>query len=96
MKTTTRLVITALATAIALPLVAQAADKKKNDGPAAFAKMDKDQDGKISESEFVASAKDKDQAKTRFASLDKDQSGDLTKQEMAAGAKKGGGKKKNK
>ena len=61
-----------------------------------FASIDKDGDGSISESEYVAALDGRakaDAAKKRFATLDKDGDGKLTKEEHAAGSK-GGGKKK--
>ncbi len=98
MKLNTRFVITALVSALALPLAVSAAqgEKKGKGTPMNFASIDKDGDGSISESEYVAALDGRakaDAAKKRFATLDKDGDGKLTKEEHAAGSK-GGGKKK--
>ena len=75
--------------AIASPAVA-APDKKKPDPDAAFAKMDKNGDKKLSEEEYVGKKKDDaaTKAKARFAKLDKDSDGSLTLEEFKAGGKK--------
>lgn len=103
MKLPTRLLITALVSALALPIAAFAAKgekKKKNDTPAAnFATMDKDSDGFVSEAEFIAATKGsgtEEAAKTKFSSLDKDQNGKLSRDEVAAAGKGKKGKKKKK
>jgi len=78
---------------------------KKGKGKDAFAKMDTNSDGKLSEEEFTAGKSDKalENAKKKFATLDADKDGSVTKEEMKAGraakgqAKEGaGGEKKKK
>ena len=105
MKFPNRLIIAALVSALALPCAAFAAKGDKKDkgeqSGAGFSKIDKDSDGSISQSEFVAAMKDRsggeDAAKSKFASLDKNSDGKLDKKEMAGarGEKKGGKKKKD-
>jgi Ca2+-binding EF-hand superfamily protein len=80
---------------------------KKGKGKDAFAKLDTNGDGKLSEEEFTAGKSDKglENAKKKFAKLDADSDGSVTKEEMKAAkpakgqAKKegaGGEKKKKK
>lgn len=100
MKLTRRLLLTSFAAALSLPIAAFAAkgDRKKAEPPPAFATVDKDGNGSISEAEFVAAVKEKQgeaAAKTQFASLDKDHDGKLTKEEYAAGTEAKKRKKKN-
>lgn len=104
MKTASRVLIASLAAAVALPLAVHAAkgDRKgkKDQTPAvAFATVDKDNDGSVTETEFVAAMKDtlgESAAKTRFATLDKDSNGKLTKEEYAAGSAEPKKKRKKK
>lgn len=88
--------IAALAAFAILPLASQAADEKKAKGP--FALADADNDGKVTQAEYLAAVKgkmDDAAAKAKFADLDKDKNGSLTREEFNAGAgKKGEGKKK--
>jgi hypothetical protein len=65
-------------------------EKKKADPAAAFAKKDKNGDGKLSKEEFTAGAKDAAKAETQFAARDKDKDGSVSKEEFTAA----GGKKK--
>ena len=65
--------------------------KGKGDPAAAFAKMDKDSDGKLSKDEFMASPgakKDAAKAGESFTKRDKNNDGFLSKEEFAP-AKKG-------
>lgn len=90
MKLTQRLLLSVLATAIALPVVALAAKadrKKKNEPAVAFATIDKNNDSSLSKEEHAAAMKDKmsdEAAKSQFATLDKDNDGKLSKEEYAA------------
>lgn len=83
-------IVFALATAVlAGSTVAQAADekpKKKPDPEKAFARMDKDSDGKLTLAEFVGKreGEQKDKAEKAFARKDKDKDGSLTKEEFLA------------
>ncbi len=105
MKLPSRLLLAALATAIAIPATALAAKadrkNKKNDPAATFASVDKDSDGSVNEAEYLAARKEKlgeEAAKTQFGKLDKDANGKLSKEEFAAGEeapKKKERKKKN-
>lgn len=104
MKLTHRLVVRTLAVALALPIAAFAAkgDRKKQstETAPAFASVDKDSNGSISESEFVAANENlgATAAKARFGILDKNHDGKLSKEEYAAGSepeKKKGRKKKD-
>lgn len=105
MKVSTRLLVTVLASALALPAVSFAAkgDAKKNGkAPAGFAAIDKDSDGNLTEAEFVAAMEGRGNdtaAKKRFSALDKDNNGKVSKDEFeagrAGGEKKKGNKKKN-
>jgi hypothetical protein len=91
MKTSHRLLVAALAAAIALPVAAFAAkgDKKKNAAATeTFASVDKNGDGNITLEEFLVTQKDKlgeEAAKTRFATLDKNHDGKLAKDEFGGG-----------
>ncbi len=86
MKTSTRLLVTALVSALIIPLSAEAAkgERKKNQNHEGdFAAMDKDGDGYVSQAEYLAAMKDQgteEAAKKRFAALDKDHDGKLTKE----------------
>lgn len=98
MKLAKRLVLATLATAIALPVVSFAAkgDRKKKDDAPAFAAVDKDSDGTVTQAEYVEALKGKlgeEVAKAQFAKLDKDSNGKLTKEEFGAAD---AGKKKRK
>ncbi|QIF06235.1 EF-hand domain-containing protein [Roseimicrobium sp. ORNL1] len=63
--------------------------KPKVDPAAAFAKKDKDGNGKLSKEEFTANAKDAAKAEKQFANKDKDKDGSVSKEEFtAAGPKK--------
>ena len=107
MKTSTRLVVAAVAAALALTSAAFAAKGDRKEKPAGeargLAKIDTDKNGSVSESEFVAAMKAKggeEAAKTRFASLDKNSDGKLDKKELAGAkndteGKKPGRRKKN-
>ncbi|MES2696802.1 MAG: EF-hand domain-containing protein [Verrucomicrobiota bacterium] len=91
------IIIAALAAALTIPLALHAADEKKK-GP--FMVADADNDGKVTQAEYVAAVKgkmDDTAAKAKFADLDKDKNGSLSRDEFNAGAgpKKGGGKKKD-
>ncbi len=91
MKLPYRILIATLATAIAIPAVSFAAKadrKKKNDTAAAFPGADKDNDGVITEAEYIAAKKaalGEEAAKTQFGKLDKDANGKLSKEEFGAG-----------
>jgi hypothetical protein len=102
MKLNHRLLVTVLVSALAIPAISFAAkgERKKTEGDdkagAAFAKADKDSDGFVTESEFVASrGKKADQGKSKgqFGKLDKNGDGKLSKEEFAAAASGKGGKK---
>jgi hypothetical protein len=93
-----RILITATAMLLSLPLASHAADDTKKKGP--FVAADTDGDGKISQTEYIAAVKDRmDEAaaKAKFAELDKNSDKSLSREEFAAGAgeKKGGKKKKD-
>lgn len=93
-----KILIAALAASISIPLALHAADEGKKKGNP-FAAADKDHDGKLSKSEFVAAMSERlggaDKAEARFAQLDKNSDGSVTQEEFSAGmAGKGGGKKK--
>lgn len=92
MKLPYRILIATLATAIALPAVSFAAKadrKKKPDATAAaFPGADKDNDGVVTEAEYIAAKKatlGEEAAKTQFGKLDKDANGKLSKEEFSAG-----------
>jgi len=81
------LFLAASALAAIAPLSLQAQDPKVK---APFVEADKNGDGKLSETEFVAMSQGKvamDAAKKRFAELDKDRNKFLTREEFLAGAK---------
>jgi hypothetical protein len=89
MKLTSRVIVTTLIAALALPIAAQAAkgERKKKETPPSFATVDKDGDQAVSESEYVA-ANEKlgaDAAKTQFGKLDKNHDGKLSKDEFGSG-----------
>lgn len=91
MKLPNRIVLVALATAIALPVASFAAKgdrKKKEPAGVSFATADKNSDGSVSEAEYVVAVKDKldeTSAKSRFATLDKNGDGKLSSEEYNAG-----------
>lgn len=70
--------------------VGVAADDKKPDLDKVFARLDKDSDGKLSETEFVGKREgDKaEKAKKQFARLDKDSDGSVTLAEFKDRKKK--------
>lgn len=72
---------------------AMAADKPKADPAKAFARMDKDKDGKVTKDEFLAGRQGDAAAKAEkaFSRLDKNGDGSLSLEEFKAR----GGKKKN-
>lgn len=90
MKLRTLAISAAILAALSLPVSTFAKDKKSDKSPAAaFAKLDKNGDGVVTEAEYVEAMKDKlgeDGAKAHFAELDKDHDGKLTSEEFAAGA----------
>jgi Ca2+-binding EF-hand superfamily protein len=103
MKLTNRIIIAALATAIAVPAVSFAAKgerKKKSENAAVtFETADKDKNESVSEAEYVAAMAgklDETSAKSRFATLDKNSDGKLTKDEYNAGNDEGKKKRKKK
>ena len=77
-----RLMMLALCFAIATPAIA--ADKPKKDPEAAFKKLDKNSDGKVSKEEFAAGAKDAAKADKAFAKKDKNGDGSLSLEEFKA------------
>jgi Ca2+-binding EF-hand superfamily protein len=77
-----RLLMLAFCLAFTAPVIA--ADKPKKDPEAAFKKLDKNSDGKVSKEEFTAGAKDAAKAEKAFAKLDKDNDGSLTLEEFKA------------
>lgn len=89
-------ILVALLASLSLAVAADEAKPKakaKVDPAAAFAKMDKNADGKLSKDEFLASAKD-DAAKAKkeqqFTAKDTDKDGFVSKEEfLAKPAKKG-------
>jgi Ca2+-binding EF-hand superfamily protein len=96
------ILIAALAATLSLPLALDAADENKKKG-GGFTAADANNDGKVTEAEFVAAVKgrmDEAAAKRRFAALDKDKNGSLSREEFGAGSSqkkgegKGGGEKK--
>lgn len=91
-----RILIAVTASLLSLPLAAHAADGAKKKGP--FAVADTNNDGKVSQTEYVAAMSgklDEAAAKAKFAELDKDKDGSLSRQEFNAGSgEKKGGKKK--
>ena len=102
MKLSKRLLLSALVATVALPIAAFAAkgNRKKNDSAAiTFEVADKDGDGSITQTEFIAAFKEKlgeDGAKSKFASLDKDNDGKLTKEEYGTTGQDETPKKKKK
>lgn len=91
MKTTHRILVTALVGVLALPIAAHAAkgDSQKPEGTEAFAKADTDKDGSVSESEFTTAmgrkgGKNAEAVKKRFSAMDKDSNGKLSPEEFAA------------
>jgi len=63
--------------------------KKPKKSRPLFEEVDADKDGKISEAEFLAIAKDQEKGKKIFAKKDKDGDGFLSKEEFAKKKKKG-------
>ena len=104
MKLSSRILLSALALAIALPGAAFAAKgerkKKKGDdaNQVAFETADKNKDGVVDQAEFVEAMKSKNlnetDATARFATLDKDGNGKLTTEEYNAGSAEPKKKKK--
>jgi Ca2+-binding EF-hand superfamily protein len=89
-----RIILTAAAIMLSLPLALSAADQKKK-GP--FMAADADNDGKVTQTEYVAAVKgkmDDAAAKAKFAELDKNKDGSLSREEFQAGTEKKGEKKK--
>ena len=89
-----RIILTAAAVMLSLPLALSAADEKKK-GP--FMAADADSDGKVTQTEYVAAVKgkmDDAAAKAKFAELDKNKDGSLSREEFQAGTEKKGEKKK--
>jgi Ca2+-binding EF-hand superfamily protein len=92
-------ILVALLASVSLAVAADEAKPKapkpKADPAAAFAKMDKDGDGKLSKDEFLATAKD-DAAKAKkeqqFTAKDKDKDGFVSKDEFLAKPEKKKGK----
>jgi hypothetical protein len=102
MKITQHLLLTCIAAAVALPTAALAAkaDRKKPAATVTFATADKDSDGSVSKSEYVAALKaslGEEAAATKFGTLDKDHDGKLTKEEYGTdtGTEKKKRRKKN-
>ena len=88
-----------LAATTSLSSIARAAkpEKQPDKQAAAFAEMDKNGDGVVTQAEYVDAMKDKlgdDGAKAHFAELDKDHDGKLTKEEFGLKTAKKRGKKK--
>ena len=84
-----RILITATAVLLSLPLVLNAADEKKKGG--GFGAMDTDKDGKVSKAEFMKAMEgkgDATKAESRFKTLDTNNDGFLSAEEYAAGQKK--------
>lgn len=87
MKTVGRTGIVALVVAVGLAFLASPAfakgtkTKKPHDAKAAFQRLDKDKDGKLSRAEFVGSHKKPEgraKAEKKFAKLDKHHNGHIT------------------
>lgn len=91
------IVIAATAALLSLPLALNAADEAKKKGP--FTVADANNDGKVTQAEYVAFTKgkmDEAAAKAKFTDLDKNKDGALSREEFNAGAgEKKGGKKKS-
>jgi Ca2+-binding EF-hand superfamily protein len=90
-----RIILTAMAVTLSLPLAAHAADGTKKKGP--FMAADTDGDGKVTVTEYVAAMKgklDENAAKAKFAELDTNKDKSLSREEFQAGVEKKG-KKKN-
>ena len=86
----TKIISTAVIAAFSMALAVNAAEGEKKKG-GGFAALDKNNDGKISKEEYMASPntqKDTGKAEARFKSLDKDNNGSLSKEEFEAGQKK--------
>ncbi len=81
---------TKIAALLALVLVCSVGSlqAKKSKGGDGFSKLDTDNDGKISLSEFTAGKKDAAKATKLFKKLDKNSDGFLSKEELEAAKKK--------
>ena len=90
MKITSILLAFLVAASFSLAQEKKEGEKKKGDPAAAFAKKDKNGDGKLSKEEFTAGAKDAAKSEQQFAARDKDKDGSISKEEFTAP----GGKKK--
>ncbi len=75
-----------LASFLAAPALAEEKPKKPVDLDAAFKKMDKDSDGKLTEAEFLGKREGEqaEMGKKQFARLDKNKDGSLTLEEFKA------------
>jgi hypothetical protein len=99
MHTPTRLLCSLIVAAAVLPVAANAAKGEHKKGAhkaVSFTTADKDNDGVVTEAEYVAALKDslgEEGAKSKFATLDKDHDGKLTKEEFGPDS---GEKKKHK
>ncbi|MGJ8657552.1 MAG: hypothetical protein ACSHX6_13970 [Akkermansiaceae bacterium] len=97
-----KLIIVGLSALLVTATSAVAQEKGKDKGKdrpprKTFEELDADKDGKISEAEFVAGAKDAERAAKHFAKKDKDEDGFLSEEEFAKGGReKGKGKGKGK
>ena len=78
------LILSALLATAALSFGADEAKKKPADPEAAFKKLDKDNDGKLSLDEFKANAKDPAKAEQQFKKLDTNGDGSLSLDEFKA------------
>jgi Ca2+-binding EF-hand superfamily protein len=90
MRHTLRLALTLLVAATFAATTAHAADKKKADPDARFAKLDANGDKKLSLDEFKVKRKDDAAAKAekQFKHKDKDGDGSLSLEEFKAAGKK--------
>ena len=92
----------AVALITSVPAFAAKGNRKKDqnkDASPTFAELDKDNNGSISKTEYVAGMKTKlgseEAATKRFGELDKDKDDTLSKEELAAGEVKKKKRKKN-